>query len=459
MRKSREPLKYPKASPYAEFMFTRIVLAAVILGVTPAAFAADAKAPPGSSSQTQTLPGGAVAHFSKDAVWELGRAIKLQLSGTGQSQTPVQVVKLSKGRVSIELPELKVPKSAVLVQGPRKVGAIAKGGESLVIAEPDRVTIAAIRGEMVAALGNTWKVLAAGRERSFGSELVERAIPTAPKLITDHTLLLALGGAATARISAPAESEVEQRELLLYRLDNGSKVLVSNSEWRSESHSLESLVPGCYEVTARNVDRFGVQSEASAPLTLRVVGVVLPEDARIQDGELQLRRSSRVKLIGAEDLEASYGRATAFVRAPSDVGLVRGGTTLLRLREAGTTQELQIVLEPRQLHAAIEIGPKDVRWPHDALEVQVKLFDLRGRPVADALKTKPKVFLNLGPLDLTWTHAGTTWTTKVTAGAVPGPWLVRVEVNDDFGELVGRDFIQFGVRSGSSVALSSVQRK
>ena len=52
---------------------------------------------------------------------------------------------------------------------PRKVSAVAKGGQSLVIIGQERVTVAALKGEMLAALGNDWKALASGLVRSFGA--------------------------------------------------------------------------------------------------------------------------------------------------------------------------------------------------------------------------------------------------------------------------------------------------
>jgi hypothetical protein len=157
-----------------------------------------------------------------------------------------------------------------------------------------------------------------------------------------------------------------------------------------------------------------------------------------------LGRAGRVKLIGAEGLESSYGRASMFVPAPKDIGLARGESTLIRLRVPGTKQELAIKLEPRAVRANVEIGPKTARWPGEALQVQVKLFDQRGRPMTDPLKTKPRVFVNVEQVEATWTHSGNTYTAKVPPSTGAGPWVVRVEVSDDFGEQVGRDFIELG---------------
>jgi len=220
--------------------------------------------------------------------------------------------------------------------------------------------------------------------------------------------------------------------------------MVVDQEWRSDSQQLPQLAPGRYEVLARTIDRFGVQSASSEPLTLRVVGAELPEGARLSQGVIMLGRAGRVKLIGADGLEASYGRASLFIPVPKDVGLARGESTLLRLREPGKKEELGIKLEPRTLKADVEIGPKTARWPGEALQVTVKLFDHSGKPITDELKNKPQVFVNVGQIDPTWTHSGNTYTTKIAPVNGTGPWVVRVEVSDDFGDQAGRDFIELG---------------
>ena len=88
-----------------------------------------------------------------------------------------------------------------------------------------------------------------------------------------------------------------------------------------------------------------------------------------------------MKLIGADGLEASYGRASVFIPVPKDVGLARGDSTLLRLREPGTKEELGIKLEPRTAESRRgRSAPRSARWPGESLQVTVKLFDHRGRP-------------------------------------------------------------------------------
>ena len=435
-------------------MSTRgMLLAALSCCVVSSAWAGET--PPSgkaSASDTRTLPGGAVLTFSKDAKYELGRPIKLQLSATGSEKTPVQVIKLTSGRVRVTIPEAKNPKTAVLIQGPRKVSAVAKGGQSLVIATAERVTVAAVRGEMLAALGNDWKGLPSGLVRSFGGGTTsEQPVPSAPELHIASSMLLALNGDVSTEVRALPNPNVAYRQLSLFRLDGDKRTKLSDAEWRSDQQALPRLSPGRYEVQALAIDRFGVESPGSAPLTLRVIGAELPEGARLVGDSILLGRTGRVKLVGVDGLEASYGRANVFIPVPKDVGLARGESTLLRLREPGKREELGIKLEPRTLKADVEIGPKTARWPGEALQVTVKLFDHQGRPLNDALKNKPQVFVNVAQVEPTWTHSGNTYTTKVSPTAGSGPWVVRVEVNDDFGDQVGRDFIELGAAKTASL--------
>jgi hypothetical protein len=398
-----------------------------------------------AAGESRTLPGGAVLTFSKDAKYELGRPIKLQLSPTGSDKTPVQVIKLTAGRVSVTIPEAKKPKTAVLIQAPRKVSAVAKGGQSVVITAPDRVTVAAVRGEMLAALGNDWKPLGSGLVRSFGAGATsEEPVLVAPKLRVANSMLLALTGNVSAQVRVVPAKNVEHRQLSLFHVEGNKRSKLSEADWRSDEQLLKGLSPGRYEVQARAVDRFGVESPVSEPLTLRVIGAQLPEGAKLVNETILLGRSGRVKLVGADGLEASYGRASLFIPVPKDVGLARGESTLLRLREPGAKEELAIKLEPRTVKADVEIGPKSARWPGEPLQVTVKLFDHRGRPLKEELKTKPQVFVNVAHVKPTWTHAGNTYTAKIAPAAGTGPWVVRVEVNDDFGDPVGRDFIELG---------------
>ncbi|HEY0463604.1 MAG TPA: hypothetical protein VGC79_05320 [Polyangiaceae bacterium] len=394
---------------------------------------------------TKQLAGGALLHLAPGTRIEVGRTMKLQLAPQGSPQTVTQVVKLISGRVDVDIPVSKVPKTAVLLQAPHKVSAVAKGGHSIAIADANRVTIAAVDGDMLAASGDDWKPLLSGLVRGFiGSDPAYQTqkVPGIPTLRIPHALLLGMGNdAPEARAETGGVKEADHYQLSVWRVTDKGKDFVRQLDTRG-SAAIAGLPPGQYQVTARAVDATGIFGQESSASSLRLVGAELPTGSRYEDGALLLGQRSRAKLIGAAGLEASYGASQHFVAAPDSVGLSRGESTLLRLREPGTLEEVRVVLEPRTLRADVQITPKHPRWPQDMLEVTVQLYDARGRAVAESMPVKPKVMVDVQPVTVTWLRSGNTMHTFIPAPSNRGPWVVRVEIADEFGDPAGRDFME-----------------
>jgi hypothetical protein len=407
------------------------------------ASADSASAPEGSTKQ---LPGGAVLRLAPGTKIEMGRTLKLQLGPPGSAQTVTQVVKLLSGRIDIEIPLSRVPKTAIMLQAPRKISAVAKGGHSIAIADADRVTLAAVDGDMLAAAGNDWKTLPGGMVRGFvgrDPSPQEHPVPGIPSLSVARPLLLALGSElATAHAEASGVKDAEHYQLSVWRTADSGSQLVRRVDTHGGAGDLTGLMPGQYQVTARAVDSTGIFGPDCPGTTLRVVGADLPEGAHYESGAILLGQHGRVKLLGASGLEASYGASQHFVPAPDTVGLSRGESTLLRLREPGTTSEVQVGLEPRTLRADVQISPKHAHWPADMIEVTVQLFDARGRAIAESVKVKPTVLVNIQPVAVSWLRSNNTLHAFIPKPTERGPWVVRVEVADEFGDPAGRDFME-----------------
>ncbi len=409
-------------------------------------FAAEPVVISADTATTKQLPGGAVLHLDAGARLEAVRVMKLQLGPPGTAETPTQVLKLVSGRVDVELPISKVPKTAVLFQAPHKASAVAKGGHSIAIADADRVTFAAVDGDMLAASGNDWKTLPSGVVRSFvGADPTpqEHAVPSAPALSVSHSFVLApSNGAPALAASVGNVAQAQKYELSIWRVGEKSRELVRRQDAHPGDNALANLAPGHYEIGARAVDASGIFGKDSAFRSLRIVGTELPTGARFENGSILLGRSGRVKLLGADGLEASYGASAHYVRAPGSVGLSRGDATVVHLREPGNPEELTVGLEPRTLHADVSITPKSAHWPQDKIEVSVRLFDARGRAVPENVKVNAKVLVDVEPVAVNWTRSGNLLSAQVPAAAGRGPWVVRVEVSDEFGEPAGRDFLE-----------------
>lgn len=432
---------------------TRRVTALTLLAVLPTllhthlAAASDApRADSASEGTVKQLPGGAVLHLAPGAQIEMGRTLKLQLGPPGSAQTVTRVVKLVSGRVDIDIPKSKVPSTAILLQAPHKVSAVAKGGHSIAIVAANSVTFAAVDGEMLAASGNDWKALPSGLVRGFvGRDPTpqEHHVPGIPSLSLAHPLLLALEGQSpSTRADMTAVKDAERYQLSIWRAGDKGNELVRHVEAQGTSTNVSGLLPGQYQLTARAVDSTGIFGPDSPATALRVVGAQLPDGARYESGAILLGQHGRVKLLGASGLEASYGASTHFVPAPDSVGLSRGEGTVVRLREPGTVGEVQLGLEPRTLRADVEISPKHAHWPEDTIEVTVHLFDARGRAIAKSVVVKPTVLVNVQPVDVTWTRTNNAMHTSIPKPTERGPWVVRVEIADEFGDPAGRDFME-----------------
>jgi hypothetical protein len=413
-------------------------------------------APSATEGTTKQLSGGALLHLAPGTRIELGRSLKLQLGPPGSAQTMAQVVKLISGRVDVEIPLSKVPKTAVLLQAPHKVSAVAKGGHSIAIADTNRVTLAAVDGEMLSASGNDWKTLPTGLVRSFighDPTYQEHAVPGIPNLTIARPLLLALGEQpATAQAEAGGVKEAEHYQLSVWRTTGERTELVRRVDAHSVLAEIPGLSPGRYQVTARAVDATGIFGQDSAARALRVVGAELPVGAHYEDGAILLGARGRVRLVGAAGLEASYGASAHFVSAPDTVGLSRGESTLLRLREPGTLGEVRVGLEARTLRADVQITPKHPHWPEDMLEVTVHLFDARGRPVGESVQVDAKVLVDVEPVEVTWLRSDNTMHTFIPAPTSRGPWVVRVEIADEFGDPAGRDFMEVAAPESDRVS-------
>ena len=204
--------------------------------------AAEAKAGVRSDSSnsvegtTKQLAGGARLHLAPGTRIEVVRTMKLQLAPPGSPQTVTQVVKLISGRVDVDIPASKTPKTAVLLQAPHKVSAVAKGGHSIAIADANRVTIAAVDGDMLAASGNDWKTLPSGLVRGFvGADPAyqEQKVPGIPNLRIEHPLLLALGGdSPSAHAEAGGVKEADHYELSVWRVTEKGNEFVRHVDAR-----------------------------------------------------------------------------------------------------------------------------------------------------------------------------------------------------------------------------------
>jgi hypothetical protein len=403
------------------------------------------------------LRGGSIVEMAAGTEFSFDPSIKMPLGKPGEPDTLARVVRLSRGTADITVPAKKDP-TALLVRGPGKLSSVTRLGVSTFVAAEDRSTAACRNGDLLVGVGNDWKPLKVGFARTLAPEnptAIPRAFISAPAPGFDHALVF-VRGSATGHAEATWQplKDATSYDVRISRVEPAGARLVSRRATTSPSVSLDALSPGSYAVVVAAVDKSGLSGAPSESKTVRVAGVEVPDGAAVtDDGVIVLAKEQRVKLVGAEGLEVSYGTSRFFAAAPSTLGLAHDESVVARLRAPGSTEETVIRLEPRGLRARVHIDPKAAYWPGDRVDVTVDLYDARGRAVPESVEVKTTVTVNLEPVKLDWRRAGHSLNASVPPSVMPGPWVVRAEVRDGRGELLGRDFVEIAKsRAGTGVA-------
>jgi hypothetical protein len=100
-------------------------------------------------------------------------------------------------------------------------------------------------------------------------------------------------------------------------------------------------------------------------------------------------------------------------------------------------------LRPRGLYAHVALGPSRAVWPNDPVQIAVELRSRQvGETVPAWLELKPEVKLGIDSIEVAFTRDGNRLIGTVPPTDRSGPWVLRVEVKDQFGALLGRDFLE-----------------
>jgi hypothetical protein len=393
------------------------------------------------------LRGGAKVELSEGAEFAFEPSLHLKLRKPNDPDTTTRVIHLVHGRAEITVPTLRDP-TAVLVRGPGKLSAVSKEGRMSFLADADSSTVAARAGELLVGVGNEWKPLKEGYARTLAADdpaALPRAIlgaPTTPAVAR----LVVVRGSEQAHVAAtwsPLATAARYDVTLTLTRAGADATVVSHQILGGTSADMPLLPPGSYAMVVSAMDKHGLVGRASAPYKIRVVGVQTPDGSTTSaDGAVILGRDQRVSLVGADDLELSYGASPLFVAAPPTLGLAHGEMTTVRLRAPGSTEEAVLHLEPKGLHADVSIGPRSAKWPLDRVAIQIDLVDTSGRVVPVDEPVDATVTVNLQKIAVHWERNGRTLHATLPASTPPGPWVVRAEVRDTHGQLIGRDFLE-----------------
>jgi hypothetical protein len=356
------------------------------------------------------------------------------------------VLELVRGRVDVDIDLSKQPYYSVMLYAPRRVTAYLKGGRSTVIASEQGVVVAAVSGADISA-GNAdrWRpihvgtALAVSRERPAGET---RGLPAPPKLTVESPLNLSLGNPKPNVLSWSSISNAQSYRLTLTRDSVGEQSESQTFDVALTSFELPALKPGRYVAAVSAFDAWRLNSAESNRVSVRVIGVELPEGAYLRAGVPQLGEQQSVRLTHAEGLEMAYGSGTVFGPVPESIRLSAGRPLLARLRGLGTTQEVELRLEPRTVAGSIAFAPMRAQWPGKPISVSVSISDPSGAPLPDSIDVNLLISINSDVIDVSWYRAGNTWTAQIAQPPTAGPWVLRVTATDQAGQVLARDFIE-----------------
>ncbi|HVW27841.1 MAG TPA: hypothetical protein VHC69_20890 [Polyangiaceae bacterium] len=399
---------------------------------------------------------GAVVALDDGVVLRLGPDARVRwwpnthLSLGGASATPTDALGLLEGTVVVEDPISKRKTGrAVLVQVPGGLAGVTAGGRLQVVTDGRSSAIANLEGTAWASPKGASHSLDPGTGWStswLGGNPF--AIAPAPTLTATRHAFSGIAGDAT--IDGIQWSKIEGARSYVMRFGpegSGATETLQTTE-PSQPRALR-VPPGEYRATVAAVDEHGLEGPESTPLSLRVVGVSLPSSAALaDDGSVNIAEREPVPLTHATGLLVAYGGAREWNAAPLEVRLFRGESTVVRFRDPRDAAGFELRLEPRRLAVQVSVGPKRLVWPGDPVRIAIRATDGHGGAAPPNVELHPVVTLGIEPLPVEFTRQGSSLVAEVPtpADAGPGPWIVRVQVNDQFGNSVGRDFVEIGRR-------------
>ncbi len=356
---------------------------------------------------------------------------------------------LIQGRVDVTVP--RKPRSAVLASI-GKLSAIVTSGQASVIASPDSSTVANGDGEVRTLLNEHWQTLAAGTLARFGAHNTGEPQPAiaAPTFAPGQRLWFSPGGAVTVNgFSFAAVQGATSYAIRLRRHGDDAEQLRTITGGTALREGFSLADPGEYRIAVRSFDAEGLAGRWSQEQSVRVVGVILPAGGYIEGADLFVGPGQEVRFSHTDGLEMTYEGAGRYVPASEAVSLYRGETTMVSFRVPGSLDATSTRLRPRNIFAHVAIGPRRAVWPKDAVEIVVELRATAGRSVPTWLELKPEVRLGIEPLDVVFSRDGNRLVGSVPVPDKPGPWVLRVEVKDQFGASLGRDFLEIAQQAPS----------
>jgi hypothetical protein len=394
----------------------------------------------GPTGATYQLPGGIEVQLEPGA--ELRVLPNVQYLRLGpEGHTRVSTLVLRAGKLVARVTPPAKGRSGLLVATSDHGQLMLTSGEAIVSHDAD-LHLATLGGQTLRSKKGRWEPVPTGILRTYREDERSTDAPllSAPRVAARQQMVMAPGRAGSLvglRWEAVKDARSYEVELRLATGETRRQV-----EVKPLLSKALTVPAGRHELRVRALGAEGLPGQWSAPVPVRGISVSLPPGGLVQaDGSVALGEGQLITFEGAEDLVLSYRGTPKAVPATHPVGLFEGRRTVITLRAPGSLDFALLALEPRRVRAFVNVGPKNATWPKDPVLVSLRLDDGFGR-TPEGVEAIPTVTLDGEPIELEWHDTAHGRSASVPPRKECSRCVLRVEVHDQNGVPLGRDFVE-----------------
>ncbi len=393
----------------------------------------------GRDGSTWALPGGIQVRLAAGSSMRMFQQPQLLQLAPGR-RTRTYTVLLLSGAAYVDT---GTSDAAVLVTTRDKLSVIVRGGHAALATQSHERAVLNRNAQVLLAVGGgAYSDLAKGQAITVDAagSVQTRKRPAPPTFQPGPRVWVANSGLATLRGVTWSAGAARYRVVL--RKPNITTAPVTTVT-REPKLPATAVPPGRYELRVTPLDAMGLPGKSSAAVHLHVVQPVVPAgsflDAR---GIVRLGRGQGLTFAGSDGLSVSYGSDGRFRTLRDAVRLTDERPITVYFHAPGSLNLTKTRVEPRGIVARIDFSPKNATWPAQPLHIRVQLASRRGEEVPAWITPKVRVLVGVEPVALGFTREGDQLVATLPAADSPGPWVIRVEVEDQYGIALGRNFTE-----------------
>lgn len=295
-----------------------------------------------------------------------------------------------------------------------------------------------LEGKTLSSVGEgAWRKINASGEVRSGKML------SSPKFISEKDLYVAGNDGTSIELDwtgLPGASAYSVR--LNSSTGKHLEMRVTESQVR-----IPNVLPGIYQAEVLAIDTAGISGTLSQAKQIQVIGVDAPSGGYVDaNGAVRLGKSHRAKFTHAEGVVMVFGNGSDWQPAEQLVGMLREEITTLHLRRLNSSELTTVRLMPRGLAAEVKFKDKSPSWPGKALQFEIAISADGGSQDASWIEANIHAKSGIDTISVKSRREGDKIIGEIPVQAGKGPWVVRLEVTDQYDLPIGRGFVEVAHR-------------